>query len=472
MRQKRTIASVLAAGLVAGSLFAVPISSTSIVEAAGESGKVLNTKSAAESYAEQGEKLLDEGKYKEAADVYKKAAEEAETNDEYWFKCGLANYKAKKYKNAKSCLEKAIKLNKTNSDHYAYLGATCLILSTQKDNIGDRFTNLGESYEYLTAAEKLAPSDSGIQKWLGYLYQQYAYAKESALHNPWITTSSDPNWTVEKLNQRAYNHFRKAVELDPNNENLKKALAKFLQKHPGYDSMPSTTDTPSGQPVGGGTVSSATYSPESLQKEANQVQQWMQNGKVKLYNAGSGFEWWDEEARADFEALPFSDDIEEVASHVYRVAWNDSDPILVTYVVIVPRHVRAHYADGDKVFDSLLMVEFANTMQDENEAYHMNLQTKMIDRCFIKEGRTYDIMHWATWEGDEFTWKWLEEGKQEFEQEEVTSLVTLGVETAYRFEGTSDPNTFILHATTADGESWTGKMVALPGVTTPPVPMP
>ena len=52
MRQNRTIATILAAGLVAGSFFAVPISSISIAEAAGENGKILNTKSPAETYAE------------------------------------------------------------------------------------------------------------------------------------------------------------------------------------------------------------------------------------------------------------------------------------------------------------------------------------------------------------------------------------------------------------------------------------
>lgn len=472
MRQNRTIASILAAGLVAGSFFAVPISSTSIAEAAGESGKILNTKSPAETYAEQGDKLFEANKFEEAAEAYKKAAEEGKTNDEYWFRCGQSYFKAGKYKSAKKCFEKAIKLKNNNPNYYGWCGTTYLRLASQTGMLGDRLNLLDKTEKYLLTAERLAPLDSDIQLRLGYYYQYYAKVQEMAIRDPWIYVPNDPEWTVDKINQRSYNHFLNAIESDPNNEHTQEGLSQFLKEHPEFGSMPSTTGEPAVQPIGGGTVSSAAYSPESLQKEANQIQQWMRDGKVKLYNAGSGFEWWDEEARADFEALPFSDDIEEVASHVYRVAWNDSDPILVTYVVIVPRHVRAHYADGDKVFDSLLMVEFANTTQDEHEAYHMNLQTKMLDRCFIKEGRTYDIMHWATWEGDEFTWKWLEEGKQEFEQEEVTSLVTLGVETAYRFEGTSDPNTFILHATTADGESWNGKMVALPDITTPPVPMP
>ena len=45
MRQKRKIVSVLAAGLVAGSLFATPIPSLGVAEAAENSDKILNTKS-------------------------------------------------------------------------------------------------------------------------------------------------------------------------------------------------------------------------------------------------------------------------------------------------------------------------------------------------------------------------------------------------------------------------------------------
>ncbi len=237
------------------------------------------------------------------------------------------------------------------------------------------------------------------------------------------------------------------------------------------------TSTPQGT-QGGSSPATALNNPASLQADSDQIQKWMKEGKMKLYNAGAGFEWWNEESRADFEALPFSNDIEEVASHVYRVVWDNQSSDSVDYVVIVPRHVRINYGGGEEdVFDSLHIVRVANKGYDENHVMQFtpraSIWANMYDLCYIKNGRTHDVFHWSAEE--EFTWNWLEEGKKEVEESTGGAIVLSGAEETYTFEATNNPNVWILHGEKDYGDyknTWTGRMEALPGVVTPPISIP
>lgn len=492
MKEKK-IAAMLAAGLVMGTMFASPVAAP-VAEAANES--VLKLKSPAETYAAQGEKLFNEGRFTEAGDAYKKAAEEAENNDEYWYLCGLSYFRAKSYGTASEPLKKALKL-KRNEGIYNYFYGLSLwnwagaIRSGQSSSLlsgTDDLMDKGD--QYVKRAAELMPDDANVQTTAGTIAENYAnYLARSGGYRSYINEEY----------QRAYQHFRRAAEIDPSKgENQ----TRFANEHPEYGFQPygsvqSTTNPVAGTQGATGTGAQGANSsaaelnkPSRLKENAAKLQDLMKNGKMKLYNAGAGFEWWDEEAKADFEALPFSDDIEEVASHVYQVIWDDRTPY-ASYVVLVPRHVHVTYGPGEeKSYDTLLIVEIAGTEEVGNGALRLTPYTEMVDRYYLKNGRTHEIVHLASHLTDEesFSWKWLEEGRQEVEVQQASSIPMLGEETIYKFEGTNDPNVFIVHGRVGeeyDGEpqnnfyvaedavsapdTWTGKMVALPDIVVPPV---
>lgn len=484
------IAAMLAAGLVMGTMIATPFS-LPVVEATSES--VFN-QTAISATIEQADKLYSEERFAEAAELYEKAAEAAKDKDALWFSSGVSYYKAERYDKAASSCKKAIKINPNNGLYYNWCGLSYLGQLSMPHNLSSR-TLLERAEEYEERAVELLPNNSNVR---------LAAARIQASLANFVGS------THEKHLNKAYQHYCKAIDLDPSNRDIVNELKNFVRNYsycgfqpydpappahpidpaPGVDRQPGTQG-PTGTGAQGATSSAAELNkPSRLKENAAKLQDLMKNGKMKLYNAGAGFEWWDEEAKADFEALPFSDDIEEVSSHVYQVIWDDRTPY-ASYVILVPRHVHVTYGPGEeKSYDTLLIVEIAGTEDVGNGALRLTPYTEMVDRYYLKNGRTHEIVHLASHLTDEesFSWKWLEEGRQEVEVQQASSIPMLGEETIYKFEGTNDPNVFIVHGRVGeeyDGEpqnnfyvvedavsapdTWTGKMVALPDIVVPPV---
>lgn len=234
--ERKKILSALVAGLVFGSMVAEPIASYA-AEAANGSENVLNVNSTAKTYYEQGEKLYNEGKYEEAANFFKKAAEEAKTNDAYWADCGAAYYMAESYQHATEYFEKAIKLNPSKANNYAWCSLCWLQRGIHSSQDKSRMFGFGKpiwdffkkACEYADHAASMAPNDSNIQASAGNVAAIAGnYAKAYG-----IRRQTSP----EKLYQIAYNRIRKAVELDQNNETAQNYLSNFLKIHPEYGSM-------------------------------------------------------------------------------------------------------------------------------------------------------------------------------------------------------------------------------------------
>ncbi len=494
MNQKK-IAAMLAAGLVMGTMFAAPVAAP-VAEAANES--VLKLKSPAETFATQGEKFFNEGKFEEAGEAFRNAAKEDEKNDEYWFRAGKAFYKAEKFISAADCIKKAVKLKPDNGNYNKWLGVAYWKQIFQSRNVS-KDTLMERATKYTGRAAELMPNDIDAQLTAGIIQEKVANYYQGLTHSGWFMAFPG---AIEKDFRRAYQYYRRAVEIDPSNTENVATLNRFINENSNYGFQPYGsvqsatnpavgTQGPTGTGAQGATSSAAELNkPSRLKENAAKLQDLMKNGKMKLYNAGAGFEWWDEEAKADFEALPFSDDIEEVASHVYQVIWDDRTPY-ASYVILVPRHVHVTYGPGEeKSYDTLLIVEIAGTEDVGNGALRLTPYTEMVDRYYLKNGRTHEIVHLASHLTDEesFSWKWLEEGRQEVEVQQASSIPMLGEETIYKFEGTNDPNVFIVHGRVGeeyDGEpqnnfyvvedavsapdTWTGKMVALPDIVVPPV---
>ena len=234
--ERKKILSALVAGLFFGSMVAEPIASYA-AEAANGSENVLNVNSTAKTYYEQGEKLYNEGKYEEAANFFKKAAEEAKTNDAYWADCGAAYYMAESYQHATEYFEKAIKLNPSKANNYAWCSLCWLQRGIHSSQDKSRMFGFGKpiwdffkkACEYADHAASMAPDDSNIQASAGNVAAIAGnYAKAYG-----IRRQTSP----EKLYQIAYNRIRKAVELDQNNETAQNYLSNFLKIHPEYGSM-------------------------------------------------------------------------------------------------------------------------------------------------------------------------------------------------------------------------------------------
>ena len=457
---RKKIMSALAAGLVFGSMIAVPISSYA-AEAVNDSGKVLNVKSTAETYVAQGEKLFAEGKYEESAILFEKAAKEAKNNDEYWADCGAAYYMAESYQHATECFEKAIELNPSHADYWRGCGQSWLQRGIQSSQDKSRMVGFGKpiwdffrnACSYLDRAVTLAPNDPVIQYNAGRVAEISGnYAKVYG-----IRRQSSP----KELYQKAYNRYRKAVELDHNNETAQNDLSIFLKIHPEYGSQPSAQ----------GAQGQSSAPTGDLNAEAVQIQKWLQEGKIKAYNAGAGFEWWDEKAKAEFEALPFSNDLAEVCSHVYRFTRFSAGEPSATYCILVPRHVRISYGGGEyETFDSLVMVNIASK-------YYDSVDRKMVfesfddlwDNAYIKNGRIHFIVYLPLDDTPPLDWQQLKSGQEVEQRGGVVN--TLGVELTYTFEGTNNPNSFILHGyysdREAEGPSERDLFEALPGITLP-----
>ena len=468
MKNKK-ILSMLTAGLVFSSIFAVSVSSYA-AETTNESENVLKLKSPAETYEEQGEKLYKEGKFEEAIIPLEKAAKEAKTNAVYWSNCGMAYYQVGKFKSAKSCFEQSIDLQKSSAtpefEPYYFYALTEMQLAFRESDVGKRSDRWWRAEQKLEVAERIAPSNCHVQMAMGWMYHHKGNDWSIIRSNPRFITM-DSSVTEATFYEKAYNHFRRAVELasnDEENQATQGALSNFVNAHPGYGFESSTAKQSGVMP--GPQTGAAVITPETLKVEAAQMQQWMQAGRIKAYNAGAGFEWWDEKSKADFEALPFSDDIEEVASHVYRVIWDTAFPETVSYVVIVPRHERilGAYGEEDTVFDSLRLVEIASTEEQET-GWRMTPLTQMTDKMYIKDGRTTRIYHLdPDWKG--FDWRWIQEHEEEVKEQESSPFISMDESPNYTFEGTSELNRIVLRG----HNGVMGVMDVLPGITIPPLP--
>lgn len=212
--------SALAAGFIVSSIVAVPISSYA-AEAANESGKVLKMKSPAETYAAQGQKLFDEGKFKEAGEAYEKAAEEAKNNDEYWFMCGFSLFKAESYRAASGALKKALKLKPNEGLYNCYYGLSLWNLAIADYSIYME-KKMDQGDQYVKRAAELMPNDVNVQMTAGTIAENYA--------NYLVRTGGYRSYINEEY-KRAYRHFRRAAEIDSSKiENLN----RFVSEHSEY----------------------------------------------------------------------------------------------------------------------------------------------------------------------------------------------------------------------------------------------
>ena len=92
------------------------------------------------------------------------------------------------------------------------------------------------------------------------------------------------------------------------------------------------------------------------------------------------------------------------------------------------------------------------------------------ESAYIKEGRTQSIVYLPGDDTPPLDWKWLENGQEEKKQKGGT-VNLLGSEFFYTFEGTNNPNSFILHGyydfDWPNKESQRGSFEVLPGITLP-----
>ncbi len=246
MRKKISIA--LAAWFVMGSVFAAPVAAP-VAEAASESVKL---KSTAETYASQGEKLLNEGKYEEAGEAFRKAAEET-NNDELWAMCGLSYIKAENYKKALDPCKKAVKLKPNEGLYNFYYGFSlwCYAGVVRAGKPLSSFSGTDEmdrGDQYVKRAAELLPNDVTVQMTAGAIAEKYAN---------YLTSIGGYRSYIDEEYQRAYQHFRRAVEIDPSKTENVERLNRFVNTHSEYGFQPYNQALQPAQPAGNTTQPSA-----------------------------------------------------------------------------------------------------------------------------------------------------------------------------------------------------------------------
>ena len=215
----------------------------------------------------------------------------------------------------------------------------------------------------------------------------------------------------------------------------------------------------------GGGAPGAVASSGNLSAEAAQIQKWLKEGRIKAYNVGIGFEWWDEEAQAEFEALPFSEDLAETCGRVYRFPLVASGGDWVKYVVIVPQHMIIHRGDdGDERFDTVHLITIAE--KDGGTALH---PVNSSDDYFLDHGHTDHVLHLD----EQKPFEWTNQPKTSWKQS-GSYISTLGDSFYYTFEATDNPDVFTLQSyvnrVEPGYEDAKGVFEALPGITLPPLP--
>lgn len=236
MKQKK-IAVALAAGLTLGTMFVAPVTA-SVSEAASES--VMKLKSPAETYATQGEKLFNEGKFEEAGEAFRNAAKEDEKNDEYWFRAGKAFYKAEKFISAADCIKKAVKLKPDNGNYNKWLGVAYWKQIFQSRNVS-KDTLIERATKYTGRAAELMPNDIDAQLTAGIIQEKAANYYQGLSRSGWFMAFPG---AIEKDFRKAYQYYRRAVEIDPNNAKNVATLNRFINENSNYGFQPYKPATP------------------------------------------------------------------------------------------------------------------------------------------------------------------------------------------------------------------------------------
>lgn len=216
MRKK--IVAALATGLTFGALFAAPVT---VAAAETASGSALN-QTAVSANVEQADRLFNEGKFAEAAELYEKAAEATGNNDTLWFKSGDAYYCAGIYDKSVSSCKQAIKLNPNNGLAYNICGIAYYGQLTKPHSLISR-TILERAEKYEERAVELLPNSANIRQAAGTIQASLATFVGS---------------TREKHLRKAYQHYCRAVDLAPNDSEKAKLLSNFVQKWSRYGFQP------------------------------------------------------------------------------------------------------------------------------------------------------------------------------------------------------------------------------------------
>lgn len=243
MRKK--IAVALAAGVAFGTMFAAPVAA-SVAEAAS-SESVLKLKSPAETFATQGDKLYAERKYAEAGEAYKKAAEEDEKNDQYWFQAGISFQNAGKPHSAADCFKKAVKLQPNNGIYNKWLGVAYW---AQTSNPGGTSTDTLQerAMKYTGRAAELLPNDIDAQATAGVIEEAVGDSVRIQSRSGWFMVFPG---AIERHFKKAYQYYRRAVEIDPSKTENIDRLNRFVSTHSEYGFQPYTPATQSTpQPAG------------------------------------------------------------------------------------------------------------------------------------------------------------------------------------------------------------------------------
>ncbi len=233
----KKIAVALAAGLTLGTMFVAPVTA-SVSEAASES--VMKLKSPAETYATQGEKLFNEGKFEEAGEAFRNAAKEDEKNDEYWFRAGKAFYKAEKFISAADCIKKAVKLKPDNGNYNKWLGVAYWKQIFQSRNVS-KDTLIERATKYTGRAAELMPNDIDAQLTAGIIQEKAANYYQGLSRSGWFMAFPG---AIEKDFRKAYQYYRRAVEIDPNNAKNVATLDRFINENSNYGFQPYKPATP------------------------------------------------------------------------------------------------------------------------------------------------------------------------------------------------------------------------------------
>lgn len=226
MRKK--IAVALAAGVAFGTMFAAPVAA-SVAEAAS-SESVLKLKSPAETFATQGDKLYAERKYAEAGEAYKKAAEEDEKNDQYWFQAGISFQNAGKPHSAADCFKKAVKLQPNNGIYNKWLGVAYW---AQTSNPGGTSTDTLQerAMKYTGRAAELLPNDIDAQATAGVIEEAVGDSVRIQSRSGWFMVFPG---AIERHFKKAYQYYRRAVEIDPSKTENIDRLNRFVSTHSEY----------------------------------------------------------------------------------------------------------------------------------------------------------------------------------------------------------------------------------------------
>lgn len=166
----------------------------------------------------------------------------------------------------------------------------------------------------------------------------------------------------------------------------------------------------------------------------------------KIYNAGANFEWSNEKDKENFENLPFTDNVKELASHVYKMQWDAEERgRSVEYVMFVPRHIQ--YGVDGEIKDQIIMIQLGiggkicpknqcPVDKDGNPIIEIIGDSKFSVKAIFQE----DVLETVDLHEEE--WSYFEEPQKEEDLMKLQSVTVLGggfVPTRYKLVPTSDP---------------------------------